>query len=156
MKKSIFSTFLFLLLNFAALAIGGLFTGNAVSSEWYQNLAKAPWTPPGWVFGAAWTFVMLSFSFYMGRLWVNAGKHKKLVIRWYISQLLLNIAWNPVFFYAKSIDMGLLVIVGLLLNVLLITFKFSRIQKRWTLAILPYLLWLCIATSLNAYILLYN
>lgn len=53
MKNSIISTTLFLLLNFAGLAIGGLFTGNAVSSEWYQNLAKAPWTPPGWVFGAA-------------------------------------------------------------------------------------------------------
>jgi translocator protein len=99
---------------------------------------------------------MISFSFYMGHLWVNAGKHKKLVFRWYVSQLLLNIAWNPVFFYAQSADMGLLVIVGLLLNVLLITIKFSRLQKGWTLAILPYLIWLCIATSLNAYILLYN
>lgn len=156
MKKTLRSTFLFLLFNFAALAIGGLFTGNGVSSEWYQNLAKAPWTPPGWVFGAAWTFVMISFSFYMGHLWVNAGKHRKLVFRWYVSQLLLNIVWNPVFFYAQSIDMGLLVIVGLLLNVLLITIKFSRLQKGWTLAILPYLIWLCIATSLNTYIFLYN
>lgn len=156
MKKSLRSTFLFLLFNFAALAIGGLFTGNGVSSEWYQHLAKAPWTPPGWVFGAAWTFVMICFSFYMGHLWVSAGVHKKLVFQWYAYQLLLNIAWNPVFFYAQSIDMGLLVIVGLLLNVLLIAIKFNHIQKGWTLAILPYLLWLCIATSLNAYILLNN
>lgn len=37
---------LFLVLNFAALAIGGLFTGDGVPSEWYQNLNKAPWTPP--------------------------------------------------------------------------------------------------------------
>lgn len=30
MKKSLRSTFIFLLFNFAALAIGGLFTGNGV------------------------------------------------------------------------------------------------------------------------------
>jgi tryptophan-rich sensory protein len=62
------------------------------------------------------------------------------------------VAWNPVFFYFQKVDIGLLVIVGLLLSVLLITIKFSRIQKSWTLAIVPYVLWLFVATSLNAYI----
>jgi tryptophan-rich sensory protein len=42
--------------------------------------------------------------------------------------------------------------VGLFLSVLLLAIKFSRIQKAWTLAIVPYLLWLIIAISLNAYI----
>jgi tryptophan-rich sensory protein len=46
---------IFLALNFAALAIGGLFTSKGVSSDWYAGIAKAPWTPPGWAFGAAWT-----------------------------------------------------------------------------------------------------
>jgi len=45
--------FLFLLINFAALALGGLATSDGVVSLWYQNLNQAPWTPPGWVFGAA-------------------------------------------------------------------------------------------------------
>ena len=39
----------FLLLNFGALAIGGFFTGKGVTSDWYADLLKAPWTPPGWV-----------------------------------------------------------------------------------------------------------
>ena len=43
----------FLILNFLALAVGGLFTGKGVPSEWYVNLARAPWEPPGWVFGSA-------------------------------------------------------------------------------------------------------
>jgi tryptophan-rich sensory protein len=151
MKKTL-PTLTFLLLNFAALAVGGLFTGSGVSSEWYQNLDKAPWTPPGWVFGAAWTFIMVCFAFYMGQLWVNAAKHKGLMLRTYGIQWVLNVAWNPVFFYFQKVDIGLLVIVGLLLSVLLVTIKFSRIQKSWTLAIVPYVLWLLVATSLNAYI----
>ena len=40
---------IFLLLNFGALALGGLFTGSGVSSDWYNGLNKAPWTPPGWM-----------------------------------------------------------------------------------------------------------
>jgi tryptophan-rich sensory protein len=151
MKKTL-PTLTFFLLNFAALAVGGLFTGSGVSSEWYENLNKAPWTPPGWVFGAAWTLIMVCFAFYMGQLWVNAAKHKGLLLRTYGIQWVLNVAWNPVFFYFQKVDIGLLVIVGLLLSVLLITIKFSRIQKSWTLAIVPYVLWLFVATSLNAYI----
>ena len=95
---------------------------------------------------------MICFAFYMGKLWANGAKHKALVVRMYGVQWLLNVAWNPVFFYFQNVDMGLLVIVGLFLNVLLIAIKFSRIQKAWTLAIVPYLLWLIIAISLNAYI----
>lgn len=96
--KNLLPTLVFLILNFAALAVGGLFTGSGVSSEWYQNLDKAPWTPPGWVFGAAWTFIMICFAFYMGKLWTNGAKHKSLVVRLYGVQWLLNVAWNPVFF----------------------------------------------------------
>ena len=59
---------LFLIINFGGLFIGGLFTGEGVPSDWYQNLNKAPWNPPGWVFGAAWTTVMICFSVYMAIL----------------------------------------------------------------------------------------
>ncbi|NBN98947.1 MAG: hypothetical protein EBV19_06865 [Flavobacteriia bacterium] len=51
MKRTAF-ILLFLFLNFGALAIGGSFTADGVASDWNQNLNKAPWTPPGWVFGA--------------------------------------------------------------------------------------------------------
>ena len=58
----ILRTILFLVINFAALAIGVIFTGKGVPSEWYASLSKAPWTPPGWVFGAAWTSITVSYT----------------------------------------------------------------------------------------------
>jgi hypothetical protein len=88
----------------------------------------------------------------VAKLSTNTAKHNPLVVRLYGIQWVLNVAWNPVFFYFQKVDIGLLVIVGLLLSVLLIAIKFSRIQKSWTLAIIPYVLWLLVATSLNAYI----
>ena len=67
---------LFLFLNFAALALGGLFTKDGVASDWYQHLNKAPWTPPGWVFGAAWTFLMICYSVFLTVLFQNSVQRK--------------------------------------------------------------------------------
>ena len=86
---------LFLLINFAALGAGSFFTGDGVVSDWYQNLNKAPWTPPGWVFGAAWTTIMICFSLYMAFAWEEVKNKNGLLIA-YILQLILNIGWNPV------------------------------------------------------------
>lgn len=70
---------IFLVINFTALAIGGFYTGSGVSSDWYESLNKAPWTPPGWVFGAAWTFIMICYAFFMAYLW-NVVKDKKTLL----------------------------------------------------------------------------
>ncbi len=146
---------LFFILNFAALAIGGIFTGKGVPSEWYAGLIKAPWTPPGWVFGAAWTTIMACLSLYMAYLWPLVTK-KKLLIALYLVQLILNIGWNPTFFYFNNIPGGLLLISTLsaLVGFMLI-FYFSKLRLK-SLLLAPYLIWLIIATSLNAYILLNN
>jgi len=69
---------IFLILNFTALAIGGLFTGKGVPSDWYQDLNQAPWTPPGWVFGFMWTFIMISYAVYMAHLIGQQIPRKKL------------------------------------------------------------------------------
>ena len=45
-----------------------LLMGDGASSEWYKNLIKAPWTPEGWVFGFAWTFLMTCFAAYLAKL----------------------------------------------------------------------------------------
>ena len=42
--------------------------GEGASSNWYENLNKAPWTPKGWVFGFAWTFLMTCFAIYLAKL----------------------------------------------------------------------------------------
>lgn len=146
---------LFLVLNFTALAIGGFFTGDGVASDWYQDMSKAPWTPPGWVFGAAWTFIMICFAVYMAALFQTIAQQKHIVLLFAV-QWLLNTAWNPIFFYAHSAFFGLICI--LLLTMLIAYFFFRyRSSLQWkTIFIAPYLIWLCIASSLNAYILFYN
>ena len=154
MKLSVKVLF-FLLLNFTALAIGGFFTGDGVASDWYYNLHKAPWTPPGWAFGVAWSTIMICYSFYMAILYKANPKRNK-IITLYVVQLLFNVAWNPLFFYFQNPSIALFSI--LFLTIIVAYFLFSnRKLMRWnSLLILPYFIWLCIASSLNLYIVTYN
>jgi translocator protein len=146
---------LFLVINFAALGIGSLFTNSGVNSEWYQSLSKAPWTPPGWVFGAAWTTIMVCFAVYMAFAVEKVRNVRALVVLFGI-QWVLNVLWNPVFFYFHHITAGLVIITALTILIGVFLFRYGPAMKLKSLLILPYFIWLLIATSLNAYILFNN
>lgn len=147
----------FMLLNFTALLIGGLYTGDGVTSDWYQELSKAPWTPPGWVFGAAWTSIMVCYAFYMASLWNRSKKpDRRSLITLFAIQWILNVAWNPVFFYFHQIGLGLIVIGALTVVIALFFLRYLSRHMQHSLLLLPYFLWLVIATSLNVYIYVYN
>lgn len=141
---------LFLILNFSALALGSMFTSEGVISPWYLNLPKAPWTPPGWVFGVAWTIIMICFSIYMAFLW-NKTNTTKLIVLFSI-QWVLNVSWNPIFFYFQQVLLGVIVIFLLTLVVHIFLLYYRKMLGWNTLFIIPYAIWLWVATSLNLYI----
>ena len=146
---------LFLIINFGALAIGSALMGGGSSSDWYQSLNKAPWTPPGWVFGAAWSLIMICLSLFMAYAWGSTG-NKRFLITIFIVQWILNVAWNPVFFRFHFVFPGLITIIALTLVVTYIFIKYLPELKLISLLLLPYIMWLIIATSLNGYIWLRN
>jgi benzodiazapine receptor len=153
MKKS-YLILLFFVLNFGALAIGGLLMNNGPNNSWYSNLNKAPWTPPGWVFGFAWTTIMVLFSFYMANL--LRLKNETLIWVLFFIQWVLNISWNFVFFNQQLILSGLLILSALTILVGFLMFRFKNDMKLKTWHITPYFIWLLIAWSLNGYILFKN
>jgi tryptophan-rich sensory protein len=143
------------MINFGGLALGNWFMGDAVNDEWYTSLNKAPWTPPGWVFGAAWTTIMLCFSIYLSYLF--SIRKSKFVIIVFCIAVLLNVSWNYIFFNQQLTRIGLATISALTIVILyfFISFGDEKLSKLKYL-LLPYMLWLCIATSLNAYIVINN
>lgn len=146
---------LFLLLNFGALAVGSLFTADGVTSDWYQGLNKAPWTPPGWVFGSAWTTIMICFSLFMAFAIKKVSNQIRLVLLFSI-QWVLNTLWNPSFFFFHEILLGMIIISALTVLIAYMLFSFKSNLGLKSILLLPYFLWLIIATSLNGYILFYN
>ncbi|MEM9679309.1 MAG: TspO/MBR family protein [Bacteroidota bacterium] len=146
---------LFLIINFGGLAIGSWLMNNGPVSEWYFNLNKAPWTPPGWVFGVAWTVIMICFSVYLAYLFSIINSRYVRVL--FIVQVILNVSWNYIFFNQHLTTLGLISITALTLLIfyLFISFQDDDLSKMKYL-LLPYMIWLVIATSLNAYIVIYN
>lgn len=145
---------LFLVINFGALAIGTLLMNNGPQTQWYIELNKAPWTPPGWAFGVTWSTIMFCFSIYMAYLYMMMPNTKVKIL--FTVQFILNVGWNFVFFNQHLIALGLLFITALLYIVITFLFTYQKQLGLKSLLILPYMLWLVVACSLNFYILLYN
>lgn len=152
--KQLKLTLFFLVINFGGLAIGNWFMQNGPLTDWYLNLNKAPWTPPGIVFGIAWTTIMICFSIFLGKLFIveNSAKNKFI----FVIQFIVNVSWNFVFFNQHFILLGLINLILLTSLLFLYFLKISKKTANYKYLLLPYIIWLCIATSLNAYILIYN
>ena len=146
---------IFLTINFLTLYIGSTLSQNGPNLSWYENLNKSPWTPPGWAFGIAWSIIMICFSFYLASLF-NKIQNRKEIIILFILQIILNISWNPIFFYFNNIALALINISLLLILISFILIKFKTKLKIISILLAPYIIWLTIATSLNLYIWIYN
>lgn len=156
LNKPIVRFLVFLIANFLALYIGVILMNNGPKTDWYISLNKAPWTPPNWLFGVAWTSIMLFFSIYMTRLSFKTREFNRKLLFLYTLQWLLNVSWNYIFFNQHKISLGLVVIVALWLLIGYFALKYYKTLRWYTLFIMPYLIWMTIATSLNAYIVINN
>ena len=146
---------LFIVINFSALAIGTWLMNDGPRTAWYINLNKAPWSPPGWVFGLAWTIIGATFSVFMTNEYENREENP---IPWglFRESLLLNIFWNFIFFAQHAFAAGIVIIT--LAAIVFLMAHYTRLVSGWKRAfwIMPYFLWLMIATSLNWYIVIMN
>ena len=71
-------------------------------------------------------------------------------------QLILNGLWTPIFFVIQNVLISLYVIVALDIVVLVSIVLFYNINKRAGILLIPYSIWLTIATALNASIAFLN
>jgi len=135
--------------------------GQYFTSQWmerYATLQLNSLTPPGYVIGIVWTIIFI-LSTLSALLFWNKSEHDKkfgIAISLFIDNALLNVLRSWLFFVkhwvlASIIEMGLLFIV----TVLLILAVWNRAKWSWILLI-PYALWLIIATFLAFNVLLLN
>ena len=145
------------MINFGALALGNAWTSSGVTSDWYVNANQAPWTPPGWVFGAAWFTIAVTFSAMMAFIDTSIYRHLDEIQSLFWLSVFLNVMWNPVFFWMKIPWLGVFVLALLSFAVYKLV-DMARDYLGWKVAIfgMPYFLWLMVATSLNMYFAIMN
>ena len=150
------SFIIFILLCLIVQIVGSLWTSETVLT-WYPTLIKPSWTPPDWVFGPVWSclYLMIAVS---GWLMYRAeySQKRSVALMLYGSQLALNFIWSFLFFSLQSPILGLIDIILLCLFISLTIIKAWPVSRLASILLIPYLLWVLYATSLNAGIWLLN
>ncbi|WP_085688119.1 MULTISPECIES: TspO/MBR family protein [unclassified Pseudomonas] len=144
-------TFLIFLLACGAAASGGLFFKPG---DWYESLVKPAFTPPKWAFPIAWTIIYLLLAWAGYRLTLLNDSESVLAL--WAAQIALNTLWTPVFFGARRIFAGMVIITLLWLVVAAMVVLALRLDLITGLILFPYLAWLCVAAALNFSILRSN
>ena len=140
------------------------FTGfvfSAFENGFFKSKAylkhKAPWSPPNWLFGIAWTilYCLLSVSFVliMEDHIVDADNRNQMIIL-FLVQLLFNFLWTPVF--CSDPLQGLLTICLCISSLIFMCILgFNQRTNSYvfiaTCLLSPYLLWILYAFTLNLY-----
>jgi benzodiazapine receptor len=132
------------------------------SNGWYAGADKAPWTPPGWMFGSTWTAIYAAMAVAAWLVWRQRSLFRRTALRLYGAQLVLNLAWPPTFFGlypmmgTAALWLGLLVLAALAGTVVLTVVHFGPISRTAGLLMLPYISWLVFSASLNVYAAVHN
>jgi benzodiazapine receptor len=140
------------LLLFLILTIGGGLPIGFLTrpGEWYANLAKPSFTPPGGIFAPVWTLLYIMIAVAGWRTFAHDPLGPAMIV-WTIA-LALNFSWSPIFFGLNRAVAAFCVIVTLL--AMIITF----IRLTWpqdavsALLFVPYAAWTLFAAILNAVI----
>ncbi|KAL7553499.1 hypothetical protein ACHAWF_018037 [Thalassiosira exigua] len=119
--------------------------------DWYANLKKPSWNPPGWLFPIMWLVVSKPTQFMAVWKLITQSYEKDLSIPLavYCSHLALGDAWNKVFFGLECTGRGLAVILTFWSVLLLSAYLFYGVDKYAGLLLLPTSAWVTVATALN-------
>lgn len=119
--------------------------------NWYQTLIKPNWAPPAWLFGPVWTvlYVIIAVTYtYAGWLFFS-GKIPFIVFLPFILNIVFNLAFTPIQFGLQN---NLLAAIDILLVLGTLIWLMIAIHPHasWVAyANIPYLVWVCFATTLQ-------
>ena len=115
-----------------------------------QMAEKPPLSPPGWVFGVAWTILYALMGISAAKIWAAPKTQaRSRGLNLYIAQLIVNFFWSPIFFNTRAYGLAFLWLLVLLALVGLMILQFRKESKTAAYFQLPYLLWLTFAAYLS-------
>lgn len=130
------------------MGVGGVLTDVG---PWYRDLRKPPWNPPNWLFGPAWG-VIISLAAWAGvSAWLKAvtPSQHTLILSLYGANIVLHMAWSPLFFNLRRPDWALIEVPFLWLSILALIVGLTPISHLSGLLLAPYILWVSFAAFLN-------
>ncbi len=137
--------------------VSGQLSGSGADSAWFSALEMPANYPPGWLFGAVWTVLYAMMGFALAVVAAAKGaRGRGVAVLAFVVQLVLNLAWSPMFFGYRQITGALMLIALLDLAVIGTIALFWRVRRSAAVLMLPYLAWILFATLLTWQILQAN
>ena len=128
----------------------GYLSNSGYSNDWFARLDKPSFMPPGWMFGVVWTTLYALMGVALAMILSEPdSRQRRTALALFGVQLGLNFSWSPFFFGGRMIDLSLIIIVVMLLAAAATANLFRRLRPVAGWLLVPYLLWLCLATALN-------
>jgi tryptophan-rich sensory protein len=120
-------------------------------SRWYFDLAKPSWTPEPGTIGLIWTIlypiIIVSFFFVLWK--VTRGEMDRTILWVFLINIVANIIFTPIQFGLENLPLAaldILIVLGSIAAIIWLAWsKFPWLA----LAMVPYLIWVSIATALQ-------
>ena len=130
--------------------LSGRIAGSGADNPWFSALVKPSLYPPPAVFGLVWSVLYVMMGLAVSLVAAARGaRGRRAAVAMFAVQLVLNLAWSPLFFAGHRIVGALVLIIVLDLAVVSTVVLFHRVRPIAALLLLPYLAWILFATLLN-------
>jgi translocator protein len=133
-----------------------VFTVNSIST-WYASLNKPWFSPPNVVFAPVWTILYILMGLALFLIWRSPrNRTRDIGIALFAAQLTINVIWTLAFFGLQNTLYGLITIIPLWILIAATIYQFYKVEKWASYLLVPYIVWVSIATALNASVYLLN
>ena len=107
--------------------------------------------PPGWIIGPVWAvlYTTLIISFFTTFNLRNKINNRNTAIWLFVVQLIVNLAW-PRVFNSEEYLISLIMIVIMVIFTSMYAYIVYEVNKKGSLIVLPYILWVSFAGMINA------
>jgi tryptophan-rich sensory protein len=130
--------------------LSGWLSNSGYGNAWFDTLRKPMFMPPGWTFGVVWPILYALMGVALAMVLVDRTSDRRgYALTMFLIQLVLNLAWSPIFFAAHDITLAKWVIFVMAMTAAAAAGQFLRIRKAAGLLMVPYLAWLVFAVVLN-------
>jgi len=141
------SLVMWLAIVFAAAAIGSI--GSSDAGTFYAQLSRPSLAPPASVFGPVWSvlYVLMGIAAWLVSR-EQGARNRKAAITLFMVQLAANALWSWLFFYWHNGALAFAEILVLLALIAATMVMFWRISRLAAILMVPYFVWVCLASVL--------
>ncbi len=126
-------------------------------ADWYENLNKPVWNPPGWLFGPVWSILYTLMGIAAWLVWKEYGfSGASAALGAFFVQLMLNGLWSQIFFGMQEPGWAFAEIILLLAAIVVTTILFFKKSRTAGWLMVPYIAWVSFASVLNGTIWVMN